>query len=140
VLHGRKPFPHGTYPCRHDSVARSLLDQAVMYVVPNMNPDGSWRGFLRTNAAGQNLNRCWKEPTLAESPEVYFTLEKMRQTGVDMMIDVHGDEALPHNFIACAEGIPGYTEKMATCKAKFSQFLEVANPDFQTVRCCACLC
>lgn len=48
--------------------------------------DGSWRGYLRTNAAGNNLNRCWKEPTLAESPEVYFTQRKMRETGVDMCI------------------------------------------------------
>lgn len=24
--------------CRHDSVARSLLNKAVLYVVPNMNP------------------------------------------------------------------------------------------------------
>ena len=51
--------------------------------------DGSWRGYLRTNAAGNNLNRCWKEPTLAESPEVYFTQQKMRETGVDMCIGTH---------------------------------------------------
>lgn len=94
--------------------------------------DGSWRGYLRTNAAGNNLNRCWKEPTLAESPEVYFTQRKMRETGVDMCIDVHGDEAIPANFIACAEGVPGYTDKMKANKEQFCEFLEVANPDFQT--------
>ncbi len=26
-----------------DAVARALLNQAVVYVVPNMNPDGSFR-------------------------------------------------------------------------------------------------
>ena len=35
-----------------------------------MNPDGSYRGHLRTNACGANLNREWKTPTLEKSPEV----------------------------------------------------------------------
>ena len=35
-----------------------------------MNPDGSYRGHLRTNAKGANLNREWKSPTLELSPEV----------------------------------------------------------------------
>lgn len=105
-----------------------------MYMVPCMNPDGAWRGLLRCNAAGMNLNRCWQEPTLAESPEVYFTLQKMRDTGVDMMVDVHGDECIPANFIAYSEGIPGWTDRMAACRDRFSSFLQVANPDFQTVR------
>ena len=38
--------------------------------MPNMNPDGSIRGHLRTNAKGANLNREWKEPTEERSPEV----------------------------------------------------------------------
>ena len=37
--------------------------------VPNMNPDGSYRGHLRTNAKGANLNREWKKPTQEYSPE-----------------------------------------------------------------------
>ena len=121
-------------PCRHDSVSRSLLEQATMYMVPSMNPDGAWRGHLRTNACGINLNRAWANPSLADAPEVYHVLTKMRETGVDMLVDVHGDEAIPHNFIAYSEGIPGYTEKMETLKQKFSKFLQRANPDFQTVR------
>ena len=35
-----------------------------------MNPDGSWRGHLRTNASGANLNREWADPTPDKSPEV----------------------------------------------------------------------
>ena len=37
-------------------MARVLLERAVFYVVPNMNPDGSALGNLRTNAAGANLS------------------------------------------------------------------------------------
>ncbi len=39
--------------------ARRILEKAVVYIVPNMNPDGSIRGNLRTNASGANLNREW---------------------------------------------------------------------------------
>ena len=42
-----------------DPVVNTILDRAVLYLVPNMNPDGSRRGHLRTNAAGANLNREW---------------------------------------------------------------------------------
>lgn len=31
---------------------------------------GVWRGHLRTNAVGANLNREWAEPSLERSPEV----------------------------------------------------------------------
>ena len=48
--------------------ARSRYGLAVQ--VPNMNPDGSWRGHLRVNAGGANLNREWAEPSAERSPEV----------------------------------------------------------------------
>lgn len=38
--------------------------------VPNMNPDGSYHGHLRTNLLGANLNREWASPTMQYSPEV----------------------------------------------------------------------
>ena len=50
------------------AIAQRLLQHAVFYVVPNMNPDGSVRGNLRTNAAGANLNREWMTPSLETSP------------------------------------------------------------------------
>ena len=46
------------------------MQAAVFYVVPNVNPDGSYHGHLRTNAAGANLNREWEAPRLDYSPEV----------------------------------------------------------------------
>ena len=33
-----------------DSASQKLLRDATLYLVPNMNPDGSYRGHLRTNA------------------------------------------------------------------------------------------
>ncbi|GGA74925.1 hypothetical protein GCM10011369_15980 [Neiella marina] len=115
-----------------DPVARELRDQMTFYVVPNMNPDGSFRGHLRTNAAGANLNREWLEPSLERSPEVFHVLERMKQTGVDFCLDVHGDEALPYNFIAGAEGIPSWNEFKQQQLDHFQAELVKASPDFQT--------
>ena len=53
-----------------DPVARRLREKATFHIVPNMNPDGSFRGHLRTNAVGTNLNREWHAPSLEKSPEV----------------------------------------------------------------------
>ncbi len=71
-----------------DTVGRALLNKAVFYVVPNMNPDGSARGHLRLNAIGVNLNREWQTPSLEKSPEVFYVREKMLATGVDMFLDI----------------------------------------------------
>jgi murein tripeptide amidase MpaA len=51
-----------------DPVARRIREKAVLYIVPNMNPDGAIRGNLRTNAAGANLNREWSAPSAERSP------------------------------------------------------------------------
>ncbi len=115
-----------------DAAAAALLRQAVFYVVPNMNPDGSRRGHLRTNAAGANLNREWQEPAMDRSPEVFVVRQHMHRTGVDFCLDVHGDEALPYNFLAGMMGIPSLSEKQKELQAAFDQALLAASPDFQT--------
>ena len=115
-----------------DPVVQAILQKAAIYLVPNMNPDGSRRGHLRTNAAGANLNREWHEPTLARSPEVYHVLEKMKSTGLDFGLDVHGDEALPYNFIAGTEGISSWNDNRQQKLNLYKQSLASLNPDFQT--------
>jgi len=115
-----------------DPVVESLLEKAVIYLVPNMNPDGSRRGHLRTNAVGSNLNREWDNPTAEKSPEVVCVLDKMMQTGLDFGLDVHGDEALPYNFIAGTEGIPGWNPVRQQRLDLYKQLLAKINPDFQT--------
>jgi murein tripeptide amidase MpaA len=115
-----------------DPVARELLKQAVFHVVPNMNPDGSRRGNLRTNGAGANLNREWKDPALDRSPEVFLVRQKMAETGVDFCLDVHGDETIPHNFLIGTSGIPSLTEMQTTLHGRYAEALRRASPDFQT--------
>ena len=117
-----------------DPVARALLEKAVFHIVPNMNPDGSRRGHLRTNAAGINLNREWQEPSLEKSPEVYVVRRHMEETGVDFSLDVHGDEAIPHNFIAGPEGVPSFSKRQSKLLSAYKDSLLEASPDFQTKR------
>ncbi|MEO0449281.1 MAG: M14-type cytosolic carboxypeptidase [Pseudomonadota bacterium] len=113
--------------------AKHLLEHAVFHVVPNMNPDGSARGHLRTNAVGVNLNREWHAPTLEKSPEVHLVLHKMIETGCDLALDVHGDEALPYNFIAGTEGIPSWSERLAGLLDSFkAAYVKSSNGAFQT--------
>jgi len=114
------------------AVARVLLEKAVFYMVPNMNPDGSRRGHLRTNAAGVNLNREWLEPSLERSPEVFLVRARMHETGVDFCLDVHGDESLPYNFIVGFEGIPSVTAAQLNLLEGYQTRLAELNPEFQT--------
>jgi len=114
-----------------DACGRKLLENAVFYVIPNMNPDGSVRGHLRTNAAGVNLNREWAEATMARSPEVYLTQQKMHETGVDLFIDCHGDEEIPYVFLVDNQGIPAYGPRLAKLETLFKQQLLISNPDYQ---------
>lgn len=116
----------------NQSLSRVCLDMATFYIVPNMNPDGSFRGHLRTNANGVNLNREWQTPSMENSPEVYLVRQEMDKIGVDMFLDIHGDENLPYNFVAGSEGNLSYTDEIQKMEETFKNaFLEV-SPDFQT--------
>ena len=110
---------------------RQLLKETVFYVVPNMNPDGSVRGNLRTNAAGANLNREWFNPTMERSPEVFLVRQKMHEVGVDLCLDVHGDEGLPYVFVAGSDALPTFTPEQAAAEKAFSDNFMIASPDFQ---------
>ncbi|MBV8048036.1 MAG: hypothetical protein JO171_12825 [Paludibacterium sp.] len=114
-----------------DPTSRALLDRATFYVVPNMNPDGAVHGNLRTNAAGANLNREWLTPSKETSPEVLCVREKMLETGVDLFLDIHGDEGLPYVFLSGTEGVPSYDARITAIESEFKALFKLASPDFQ---------
>ena len=117
-----------------DPIARVLRRDVTFHIVPNMNPDGSRRGHLRTNAAGVNLNREWHAPSAEKSPEVLCVLKAMDQQPPEFAMDIHGDEAIPANFLAGFEGIPSLTERQTRLFKLFSDTLERISPDFQTAQ------
>ncbi|GIZ52571.1 M14 family metallopeptidase [Noviherbaspirillum aridicola] len=113
-------------------VARKLLAGAALYIVPNMNPDGSVRGNLRTNAAGANLNREWMSPSPERSPEVFAVRNMMHETGCDLFLDIHGDESLPYVFVAGCEMLEGFSDGELARQQAFVDSFRRASPDFQT--------
>lgn len=115
-----------------DPIAASILQESVFYLVPNMNPDGSVRGNLRTSATGTNLNREWMTPSLERSPEVFAVRARLHETGCDVFLDVHGDEGLPYVFVAGSEMLENFSEHQAAQQQAFIDALLKASPDFQT--------
>ena len=115
-----------------DPVAVEARERMRFHIVPNMNPDGSALGNLRTNAMGANLNREWDCATPERSPEVWHVRAAMEADPPAFCLDVHGDEALPYNFIAGAEGIPGHTNDQAAQLDRFLNAYKAATPMFQT--------
>jgi murein tripeptide amidase MpaA len=55
----------------------------------------------------------------------------MQQTGVDLCLDIHGDETLPYVFVAGSEGTPGYSPRVADLEVLFKSQWMTACPDFQ---------
>ena len=97
-----------------------------------MNPDGAVHGNLRTNAAGANLNREWRSPSLERSPEVLHVRNRMEATGCALFLDIHGDESMPYVFIDGSEMVPGVSAATAARQAAFLEAFADASPDFQT--------
>jgi murein tripeptide amidase MpaA len=114
-----------------DPIAMALRSKAAFYVVPNVNPDGSFQGRLRTNAAAVDLNRAWRSPDARTSPEIHCVRARMERTGVDFLLDVHGDETIPYNFVVSADAVPSMTPRVIDLRTRFERALQAANPDFQ---------
>ena len=112
----------------------ALLAAATISIVPNMNPDGTRRGHLRTNAAGVNLNREWHAPSLERSPEVLCVRNAMDATGVAFAMDVHGDEAIPATFLVGFQGVPSFSEARGAVSTAYATRLAARTADFQTER------
>jgi murein tripeptide amidase MpaA len=111
---------------------RLLRRKFRFHIIPNMNPDGSFRGHLRTNTVGVNLNREWHDPAPERSPEVLCVRNAMDETGVAFAMDVHGDEAIPAVFLAGFEGIPSITDRQIGLFRRYRDTLAIRTPDFQT--------
>lgn len=115
----------------HDPVAADLLRHAVVYLVPDMNPDGTALGHTRANAAGANLNREWIAPDPERSPEVHAVRTLMERTGVDFACDCHGDEELRCNFLGGPLEIPSRSARLDGLFHDFERAWHDASPDYQ---------
>ncbi|MEM8771062.1 MAG: M14-type cytosolic carboxypeptidase [Pseudomonadota bacterium] len=115
-----------------DEAATALKKAATVHIVPCMNLDGVARGHLRTNAAGVDLNRAWRNTTMDKSPEVFLVRNAMKKTGVDFFLDVHGDEAIPNNFLDPGWGTPSWTDESDSRFERYRSLMLEISKDFQT--------
>tara|TARA_B110001450_G_scaffold255568_1_gene283470 strand:- start:1217 stop:2347 length:1131 start_codon:yes stop_codon:yes gene_type:complete len=111
--------------------SKSLLEKCCFYVIPNMNIDGSIAGNLRVNSLGINYNREWENPSIEKSPEIYYCLKKMDALGVDFLMDVHGDEAIPYNFVTSLMGIPSLKNDTLEKEEIFKKYWMETTNEFQ---------
>jgi murein tripeptide amidase MpaA len=116
-----------------DPIVTQLLRAARFHVVPNMNPDGSALGNLRTNARGIDLNRAWVNASAETSPEVFYVRQAIIERAPVIFLDVHGDEALPYVFVAGSDAQPYFTPAHLAREQRFTQALQELSPDFQTL-------
>lgn len=111
--------------CNRDRVlgstvaSRKVLAQLLCTMMPSYI-FLSCRGHLRTNACGANLNREWASPTAERSPEVLAVSSAIEATGLDMLLDVHGDEEIPANFIGSMFGVPAWGPRLERLQAAYT--------------------
>jgi murein tripeptide amidase MpaA len=55
----------------------------------------------------------------------------MHETGIDMFFDIHGDEALPYNFVAGNEMLENFSDERRVKQQAFIDRYKNASPDFQ---------
>ncbi|MFM8990455.1 MAG: hypothetical protein ACKOUS_12635, partial [Alphaproteobacteria bacterium] len=79
--------------------------------------------------AGVDLNREWAAPSAARSPEILHVRQRMEKTGVDLFLDIHGDEATPHNFLIGSMGVPNQSEAMTRLFRDYLAALVAATPE-----------
>ncbi|MGD9811121.1 MAG: hypothetical protein AB7U35_07260, partial [Sphingobium sp.] len=63
---------------------------------------------------------------------VFLVRAEMDRTGVAFAMDVHGDEAIPHVFIAGFEGVPSLKQDRLELYNRYRDLLAARSPDFQT--------
>jgi len=115
----------------HDPIVRQILRRAVIYVVPNMNPDGTMHGLARANWLGVNLNREWVSPSAERSPEVLCVRDMMERIGVDFCVDCHADSELRCNFLGGPLEIPSRSPRLKRLFHTFEDLWAAASPDYE---------
>jgi Zinc carboxypeptidase len=79
---------------RTDCTAESILDRAVVVIMPTQNPDGR-EADTRRNAYGFDLNRDWFARTQVETDS---KVEKLRELPPQLFIDAHEMGSLTYFF------------------------------------------
>jgi hypothetical protein len=118
-----------------DERAKILRDLFVFKVIPILNPDGVFRGFYRTDTRGQNLNRFYNNPVLAEHPTIFACKELFTYYQeiyeVFLYVDLHGHAAKKGCFVY--GNYLDFKEQIETCL--FAKLMTLNCPNFDLQAC-----
>jgi hypothetical protein len=71
---------------------------------------------------------------MSRSPPPYKqVLQEMDRVGVDMCMDVHGDETLPYNFISGSEGLPKWGPRLKMLQDTFIEEFKKVRTVYNTL-------
>ena len=98
----------------NSAAARFMRRHFTVRVVPCLNPDGVVNGSYRTNLAGVDLNRCWKQPHPVLHAPVHATKQLLsaaaQAVGVAAYVDFHGHSRKDGIFFyGCETPVPAWT-------------------------------
>lgn len=118
-----------------NSLSKLLRNMFVFKIVPMINPDGVARGHFRTDGFGRNLNRYYKDATLAEQPSVFAIVQLINYFEQDKRIfffcDYHAHGSCKdHFFYGNSLGFILQVEART-----FAKILEMNNRDFNYDSC-----
>lgn len=78
----------------------------VFKIIPLLNPDGVARGHYRSDARGQNLNRCYNNPCPSRHPSIFASMSVLRALneergteGVLFFFDLHAFAVRPGCYL-----------------------------------------
>lgn len=88
-------------------IAAALRKQYTFLIVPMLNPDGVILGNTRYSIEGDDLNRCWDNPSAVHHPAIHSLKELLRnltaeKAEIKVYCDLHGHSKRYDSFIyAC---------------------------------------
>ena len=117
-----------------DPEAVALRDRTEIHAIPFLNPDGVLAGNQRVNLAGLDLNRQWVNPTLSESPAIYWTQEAItdyRDSGGEtrILLDFHSAPKGRRNFFYYNQEASSRTDLYSEIRALLAD-IRALNGDF----------
>lgn len=94
--------------CSNDAYAASLLDRAIVTIVPMANPDGVFLGNYRVNANSVNLEDQWAAPYNSTQPEIVALRTRIEQfmgtaavpgqNPIEVLLNLHSSHNLAYPF------------------------------------------
>ena len=83
--------------------AQLLRKNFIFKVIPMLNPDGVVNGNYRCSLTGDDLNRCWLDPSKKLHPTIWHTKAMMKKLQEDrevmMFCDFHGHSRKRNIFV-----------------------------------------